>query len=70
MPYIKQVVPGFLNVIRTVDDNFREYLLLQLGVLINIVGQHIQNYMHDIYLLIDVSILYYLFISYELNLYV
>jgi FKBP12-rapamycin complex-associated protein len=50
-------MPSFLNVIRTADANFREYLFQQLGVLINIVGQHVRNYLDDIFLLIKVSIL-------------
>uniref|UniRef100_A0A2H8U2W2 Serine/threonine-protein kinase TOR n=1 Tax=Melanaphis sacchari TaxID=742174 RepID=A0A2H8U2W2_9HEMI len=50
--YIPQVMPSFLNVIRTADANFREYLFQQLGVLINIVGPHIRNYLDDIFLLI------------------
>jgi len=53
--YIPQVMPSFLNVIRTADANFREYLFQQLGVLINIVGPHIRNYLDDIFLLIKVS---------------
>ncbi|XP_050539572.1 serine/threonine-protein kinase mTOR [Daktulosphaira vitifoliae] len=52
VPYIPQVMPSFLNVIRTADANFREYLLQQLAVLINIVGQHVRNYLDDIFLLI------------------
>lgn len=50
-------MPSFLNVIRTADANFREYLFQQLAVLINIVGQHVRNYLDDIFLLIKVSIL-------------
>lgn len=57
VPYIPQVMPSFLNVIRTADANFREYLFTQLAVLINIVGQHVRNYLDDIFLLIKVSII-------------
>lgn len=37
-----------LNVVRTADEKFREYLFQQLGQLIAIVKQHIRNYLDDI----------------------
>ncbi|XP_066601544.1 serine/threonine-protein kinase mTOR [Prorops nasuta] len=52
VPYISQVMPSFLNVVRTADINFREYLFQQLAVLIAIVKQHIRNYLDDIFSLI------------------
>ncbi|XP_064459506.1 serine/threonine-protein kinase mTOR-like [Ornithodoros turicata] len=52
VPYIPQVVPSLLNVIRTADTSFREFLFQQLGLLIAIVKQHIRNYLDDIFLLI------------------
>ncbi|RZF43401.1 hypothetical protein LSTR_LSTR001662 [Laodelphax striatellus] len=52
VPYIPQVMPSFLNVIRTADINFREFLFQQLAVLIAIVKQHIRNYLDDIFTLI------------------
>ncbi|CAG5108662.1 Similar to Mtor: Serine/threonine-protein kinase mTOR (Rattus norvegicus), partial [Cotesia congregata] len=52
VPYISQVVPSFLNVVRTADVNFREYLFQQLSVLIAIVKQHIRNYLDDTFNLI------------------
>nr|QXN57741.1 serine/threonine-protein kinase [Bemisia tabaci] len=52
VPYIAQVMPSFLNVIRTADINFREFLFQQLGQLIMIVKQHIRNYLDDIFALI------------------
>jgi FKBP12-rapamycin complex-associated protein len=55
VPYISQVMPSFLNVIRTADVNFREFLFQQLAVLIAIVKQHIRNYLDDIFQLIKVS---------------
>lgn len=54
VPYISQVMPSFLNVIRTADVNFREFLFQQLAVLIAIVKQHIRNYLDDIFQLIKV----------------
>ncbi|XP_043266889.1 serine/threonine-protein kinase mTOR isoform X2 [Venturia canescens] len=52
VPYISQVMPSFLNVVRTADFNFREYLFQQLAILIAIVKQHIRNYLDDTFNLI------------------
>lgn len=52
VPYISQVLPNFLNVVRTADVNFREFLFQQLASLIEIVKQHIRNYLDDIFVLI------------------
>ncbi|KAL1494336.1 hypothetical protein ABEB36_009951 [Hypothenemus hampei] len=48
VPYIAQVLPSLLNVVRTADINFREFLFQQLAQLISIVKQHIRNYLDDI----------------------
>ncbi|PFX15507.1 Serine/threonine-protein kinase mTOR, partial [Stylophora pistillata] len=50
--YLSQIMPSFLNVIRTCDSSFREFVLQQLGVLISIVKQHIRNYLDEIFGLI------------------
>ena len=52
VPYISQVIPSMLTVIRTSDNTFRDFLFGQLGFLIGIVKQHIRNYLDDIFLLI------------------
>ncbi|KAL1122375.1 hypothetical protein AAG570_003780 [Ranatra chinensis] len=52
VPYISQVIPSFINVIRTLDTSSREFLFQQLGTLISIVKQHIRNYLDDIFNLI------------------
>lgn len=52
VPYISQVLPSLLNVVRTADMNFREFLFQQLAQLIAIVKQHIRNYLDDICVLI------------------
>lgn len=52
VPYISQVLPSFLHVVRTADVNFREFLFQQLASLISIVKQHIRNYLDDIFVLI------------------
>lgn len=57
VPYIQQVMPSFLNVIRTAEASSREFLFQQLATLIVIVKQHIRNYLEDIFNLIKVCIL-------------
>ncbi|XP_065216693.1 serine/threonine-protein kinase mTOR isoform X2 [Planococcus citri] len=52
VPYIQQVMPGFLNVIRTSEINFRDFLFQQLATLIVFVKQHIRNYLEDIFKLV------------------
>lgn len=53
--YIPQVMPSFLNVIRSADNNFRDFLFQQLAALIHIIGQHVRSYLDDIFVLIKVS---------------
>ena len=48
VPYLAQVVPSLLTVIRTSDANFRDFLFQQLATLIGIVKQHIRNYLDGI----------------------
>uniref|UniRef100_A0A0K2TDA5 Serine/threonine-protein kinase TOR n=2 Tax=Lepeophtheirus salmonis TaxID=72036 RepID=A0A0K2TDA5_LEPSM len=52
VPYIPQVIPSMMNVIRTSDSAGREFLFQQLGSLISIVRQHIRNDLEDIFTLI------------------
>lgn len=52
VPYIQQVIPAYLAVIRSADQTFREFLFQQLGVIIAIVKQHIRNYLNDIFTII------------------
>lgn len=54
VPYIQQVMPSFLNVIRMAEASSREFLFQQLATLIVIVKQHIRNYLEDIFNLIKV----------------
>lgn len=55
VPYLAQVIPSLLTVIRTSDANFRDYLFQQLAMLIGIVKQHIRNYLDDIIEVLKVS---------------
>ncbi|XP_071805479.1 serine/threonine-protein kinase mTOR-like isoform X2 [Asterias amurensis] len=50
--FLPQIMPTYLNVIRTSDAGIREFLFQQLGIMISIVKQHIRNYLDDIFDLI------------------
>ncbi|XP_076451616.1 serine/threonine-protein kinase mTOR-like isoform X2 [Babylonia areolata] len=52
VPYINQVIPAYLIVIRAADNNFKDFLFQQLGVIISIVKHHIKSYLEDIFELI------------------
>ncbi|XP_013778468.1 serine/threonine-protein kinase mTOR-like [Limulus polyphemus] len=52
VPYVPQVMPSFINFIRTSDGTIREFLFQQLGQMIAFVKQHIRNYLDDIFDLI------------------
>ena len=52
VPYIPQVIPSMLTVIRTTDPKFYDSLLRHLGDLIGIVRQHVRNHLVDIFALI------------------
>ncbi|CAG7725809.1 unnamed protein product [Allacma fusca] len=50
--YIPQVIPSLIQVIRTTEMQYKDFLFQQLGMLIAIVKQHIRNYLDDIFSLI------------------
>jgi len=50
--YLPQLMPSYLNVIRTCEPNFREFILQQLGKLVSVVKQHIRDYLVEIFELI------------------
>eukprot|EP00002_Diphylleia_rotans_P028068 TRINITY_DN5657_c0_g1_i3.p1 TRINITY_DN5657_c0_g1~~TRINITY_DN5657_c0_g1_i3.p1 ORF type:complete len:1876 (-),score=390.71 TRINITY_DN5657_c0_g1_i3:1816-7443(-) len=52
VPFLPYVMPPFLQVMRTCEAQFREYLFTQLGQLVGIVKQHIKKYLDDIFALI------------------
>jgi len=54
--YIPQVIPCLIQVIRTTDMQYKDFLFQQLGMLIAIVKQHIRNYLVDIFNLIKVPL--------------
>ena len=52
VPYLPQIMPQFLLVMRTCEPLFREFLFQQLGMLVAIVKQHIRQYLDEIFDLI------------------
>ncbi|XP_071482072.1 serine/threonine-protein kinase mTOR-like [Diadema antillarum] len=50
--FLPQIMPTYINVIRTCDNGTREFLFQQLGFMISIVKQHIRNFLDDIFDLI------------------
>ncbi|CAL1276555.1 unnamed protein product [Larinioides sclopetarius] len=52
VPYLQQVMPSFINVMKTADGTFREFLFQQLCQIISIVKLHIRNYLDDIFNLV------------------
>eukprot|EP00003_Mantamonas_plastica_P010783 TRINITY_DN2025_c0_g1_i1.p1 TRINITY_DN2025_c0_g1~~TRINITY_DN2025_c0_g1_i1.p1 ORF type:complete len:2240 (+),score=782.23 TRINITY_DN2025_c0_g1_i1:702-7421(+) len=53
VPFLPQIMPAFLGVMRSCDDGFREFLFQQLGKLVSIVKQHIRGYLDDIFALVQ-----------------
>ncbi|GIX92206.1 hypothetical protein CEXT_19061, partial [Caerostris extrusa] len=49
VPYLQQVMPSFINVMKTADGTFREFLFQQLCQIISIVKVHIRNFLDDIF---------------------
>jgi len=53
VPFLPQVLPPFLNLIRTCDSSMRNNMFQQLSVLVSIVKQHIRGYLDEIFNLIQ-----------------
>eukprot|EP00117_Sycon_ciliatum_P022702 scpid3014/ scgid19501/ Serine/threonine-protein kinase mTOR; FK506-binding protein 12-rapamycin complex-associated protein 1; FKBP12-rapamycin complex-associated protein; Mammalian target of rapamycin; Mechanistic target of rapamycin; Rapamycin and FKBP12 target 1; Rapamycin target protein 1 len=49
VPFIKQIVPSYIDVIYISDNKDREFLFQQLGKIISVVKQHIRPYLDDIF---------------------
>ncbi|KAK9465831.1 armadillo-type protein [Lipomyces arxii] len=52
VPFLPQIIPCFLGVMRTCSHNILEFYFQQLGILVAIVKQHIRNFLPDIFLLV------------------
>eukprot|EP00004_Rigifila_ramosa_P027283 TRINITY_DN882_c0_g1_i1.p1 TRINITY_DN882_c0_g1~~TRINITY_DN882_c0_g1_i1.p1 ORF type:complete len:2377 (-),score=590.06 TRINITY_DN882_c0_g1_i1:39-6899(-) len=48
VPFLPQIMPPFLQVMRMCEPNFRDFLFQQLGMLVSIVKQHIRDYLDPI----------------------
>jgi phosphatidylinositol kinase/protein kinase (PI-3 family) len=49
VPFLTQIMPSLLHLVRTSEARFKEFLFQQLGVLVTIVKQHIRDYLSDIF---------------------
>ncbi|CAO1620602.1 unnamed protein product [Sympodiomycopsis kandeliae] len=52
VPFLPQIIPAFLNVIRTCSTSLAEFYWQQLGILISIIKQHARNYLKEIFQLV------------------
>ncbi|KAG8995960.1 phosphatidylinositol kinase- protein kinase tor1 [Tulasnella sp. JGI-2019a] len=46
--FLPQIIPAFFGVIRTPGTRMQEFYLQQLAILVNIIKQHIRNYLGEI----------------------
>ncbi|CAG8530152.1 16586_t:CDS:10 [Funneliformis mosseae] len=53
VPFLPQITPAFLGVMRTCPSGMLEFYFQQLGILVSIVKQHIRNYLSDIFALVE-----------------
>ncbi|EXX76507.1 Tor2p [Rhizophagus irregularis DAOM 197198w] len=53
VPFLPQITPAFLGVMRTCPSGMLEFYFQQLGILVSIVQQHIRNYLSDIFALVE-----------------
>lgn len=53
VPFLPQIMPPFLNMMRSCPVGILEFHFQQLGLLVTIVKQHIRNYLTDIFNLIQ-----------------
>lgn len=47
--FLKQIIPGIINVMRTCPPSLLEFYFQQLGILISIVNQHIRPFVAEIF---------------------
>ncbi|KTW30812.1 hypothetical protein T552_00524 [Pneumocystis carinii B80] len=52
VPFLPQIIPGFLSVMQICLSSLLEFYFQQLSILVTIVKQHIRNYLSDIFKLI------------------
>lgn len=52
VPFLPQIIPGFLSVMQTCLSGLLEFYFQQLSILVSIIKQHIRNFLSDIFKLI------------------
>lgn len=52
VPFLAQIMPSLLQLVRSSEARFKEFLFQQLGVLVTIVKQHIREYLAEIFKLV------------------
>ncbi|CAG8699893.1 7091_t:CDS:2, partial [Ambispora leptoticha] len=52
VPFLPQITPAFLGVMRTCPNGMLDFYFQQLSILVSIVQQHIRNYLTDIFQLV------------------
>jgi FKBP12-rapamycin complex-associated protein len=55
VPFLPDIMPPFLGLLRAGESGMREFMLQQLGTLVSVVKSHIRPYLHDIIALIRES---------------
>lgn len=53
VPYLQKVLPDLFQIVRSCDDNLKEFITWKLGTLVSIVRQHIRKYLPDLLTLIS-----------------
>ena len=53
VPFLRQIVPALLTVMKRPDGTFRQKMLRELGGLVRLVRHHIRPYLDDIFALIS-----------------
>ncbi|KAJ3083694.1 phosphatidylinositol kinase- protein kinase tor1, partial [Quaeritorhiza haematococci] len=53
VPFLPQIMPPFLNMMRTCPTGMLEFHFQQLALLVSIVKQHIRNYLTEVFALIQ-----------------
>ncbi|PWN23279.1 putative TOR1-1-phosphatidylinositol 3-kinase [Microstroma glucosiphilum] len=49
VPFLPQIIPAFLDVIKNCTTSLAEFYWQQLGILISIIKQHARNYLNEIF---------------------
>ncbi|ANB15187.1 phosphatidylinositol kinase-related protein kinase TOR1 [Sugiyamaella lignohabitans] len=52
VPFLSQIIPGLLGVMRTSTNTMTEFFFKQLSILVNVVKQHIRTYLDSIFAII------------------